>query len=228
VAVGLQARASPALLRATELLQSGVIGRVLTARLESETIAFGPQTDAADAYLNEHSNGATLITIHAGHAIDAAGALLGPLQDVRALTTTQFREVNVVGKSEPLIRQIPDHVFAQFRFEHGALAVEVAGGRGIDPRFRFEIIGEAGELVLHGGAARGFQSGRLALTLNGIDELVDEGELTALPDAAFNVGALYARLRDDINSGSRTAPDFDHATQLSRLLLDLEASASPR
>lgn len=226
VAIGLQARASPVLRQARALLESGSIGRVLNARIESETIAFGPQTEAADVYLNDHSNGATLITIHAGHAIDTAEAVLGDLTDVQALTTVQFPQVEVVGGSDLITRVIPDLVLSQSRMARGGvLAMEVAGGRQVDPKFRMSIVGERGELQLQGGAARGFQSGRLTLTLNGEPQSIEEGELKCLPDEAFNVGALYAMLRDDINSGTATTPDFEHSLRLARLLDELEVAA---
>jgi len=226
LAIGLQARRNPTLRRAQDVLEAGAIGRVLSARIESGTVAFGLQTDKADAYLNEPANGQTLLTIHAGHAIDAAGALLGPLADVQALATIQFPEVEVLGEVERIKRIIPDHVFTQSRMaQNRAVSIEVAGGRTQNATFRFSVIGETGMLVLHGAAPRGFQSGRLSLTLNGADQSIDEGELATLSDPALNVGATYASLRDDIQTGTFTVPDFDHAVRLTRLVGALEVSA---
>ena len=102
----------------------------------------------------------------------------------------------------------------------GALAVEVAGGRPTSTPFRFEITGETGTLLLEGGTPRGFQSGRLRLSVNGAEEAVAEGKLTALPDSALNVAATYAGLRDDIGRGSKATPGFGHAVRLARLIED--------
>ncbi len=80
-------------------------------------------------------------------------------------------------------------------------------------------------MVLVGGAPRGFQSGRLTLLLNGEPQTVDEGELAQLPDAALNVGATYAQLRDDIAAGTSTAVGFPHAVRLAHLIADATDAA---
>jgi predicted dehydrogenase len=226
VALGLQTRTSPALLRARELIASDRIGRVLSARMHSGTIAFGPQTDEANAYLEDEANGATLVSIHGGHAIDAAIAVLGALGDIAALTTIQFPEVLISGTGERRARSIPDHLLTQSRLQSGAaLSIEVAGGRAPKPTFRFEVIGDGGVLILQGGALRGFQTGRLALLLNGEQQRLDEGEVANIPDEAANVAGIYAALRDDIRNGTSTAPDFEHAVRLTRLMDDIIASS---
>ena len=92
--------------------------------------------------------------------------------------------------------------------------------------FHFEVIGEVGSLALDGGAMRGFQSGRLALRLNGEQQPIEEGELSGLPETAMNVAGVYAALRDDIRHGSFTVPGFDHAVRLTRLVDDLLASSA--
>ncbi len=86
-------------------------------------------------------------------------------------------------------------------------------------------MGEAGTLRLDGGAARGFQSGRLRLSLDGVPQDVDEGELAAMPDAAANVAGVYAALRDDIARSTFTVAGFSHAVKLTRLVTDLLSSS---
>lgn len=91
-----------------------------------------------------------------------------------------------------------------------------------------EVTGEEGVVTLEGGAARGFQSGRLRLLLNGAEQQVDEGEVAAMPDTAASIARTYAALQDDILDGTATAPGFDHAvrlTRLTRLTGDLMASS---
>ena len=72
---------------------------------------------------------------------------------------------------------------------------------------------------------RGFQSGRLALVLNGDLQSIDEGKVAAMLSEAANVAALYAALRDDISSGGATVPDFEHAVRLAKLVQDVLTSA---
>lgn len=95
-----------------------------------------------------------------------------------------------------------------------------------DTTFRFEVVGDHGSLTLNGAAPRGFQSGRLTLSLNGNPQPVDEGELAPLPDSAFNVAGVYAALRDDIECGSTTVPDFDHAVRLTRLITEVSRASA--
>jgi hypothetical protein len=84
-----------------------------------------------------------------------------------------------------------------------------------------EVTGEHGNLVVEGGAMRGFQSGRLKLSLAGKPHLVDEGEVAAMAAEAANVAAMYAALRNDIISGTSAAPDFEHAVRLEKLIDDV-------
>lgn len=222
VAIGLQARMNPALRRARELISGGALGRVLTAHIYSGTVAFGRKTSETDVYLEDAANGATHLTIHVGHALDAAVCLLGGFADVAALASIQFPEIEVGDQERTQRRSIADHILTQSRLQTGgAVSAEVAGGRSDGATFRFEIVGDGGILMLDGAAPRGFQSGRLTLALDGELQSVDEGELAELSDPAFNVGGVYAALRDDIAKGQASVPDFDHAVRLARLIADV-------
>ncbi len=159
-AIGLQTRKNRAALQARELIGSGAIGRPLSARLYSGTVAFSSKITVADVYLEDAENGATLVSIHGGHAIDLAIAVLGPLQDATALGTTQHPEIEIRDKGIRQARSIPDHLLTQARMKNrAALSLEVAGGCPANATpFRLEVTGEQGVLVLDGGAPRGFQS----------------------------------------------------------------------
>jgi hypothetical protein len=74
-------------------------------------------------------------------------------------------------------------------------------------------------------AMRGVQSGRLTLSIDGEQEQLDEGAVAGMPDAAANVAGLYTLLRNDILNGTSTAPDFEHAAQLTRLVDAVFASS---
>jgi hypothetical protein len=73
---------------------------------------------------------------------------------------------------------------------------------------------------------RGFQSGRLTLSLRGKVQDVDEGEVAVMPAEAANVAAMYAALRNDIVSESSSAPDFEHAVHLAKLIHEVLSSAN--
>ena len=218
-AVGLQARANPAVLHAQRLIEAGAVGRMRIVRTFSTTAAFGAAIDASGVALEDPATGMNLTTIQGAHTLDLVSALAGPFTSLTAVRTIQFPTVTVDGQ-KPITRTLPDHVLVQGRLRDGGSAsVEVVGGRPSDHTpFRLEIEGERGSLVLSGGAPRGFQSGVLELTVNG--GRVDVAR-PRVEDSVVNVAGVYTALRDDILQNSSTAPTFDDAVRLSRLIDDV-------
>ncbi len=228
VAIGLQTRANPAVRRATELIAQGAVGRVLGGRCYSTSVAWGGVIQPGMIFAEKPDAGVNLVIIQGAHTVDLLIALLGGLAAASALTDRQYPQVTVQDEDRTIARETFDHIIAQGRFEGGGtLAAEIVGGRprGRTP-FELLVMGDKGELSLTGGAPRGFQSGRLALALNGEPQEVDEGERAGFPDEALNVAGVYARLRDDIVNDTRSSPDFDHAVRLTRLIEDLLASSA--
>ncbi len=172
--------------------------------------------------------GVNLVFIQAAHTIDLAIALAGELADVSALAARQFPEPRVKGEGRQVRRETFDKVLLHSQLKDGGtLNVDTTGGLPADATpFELEIRGKTGVLLLEGGAPRGFQSGQMKLTLNGDPHPVEEGELAELLVPAVNVGSVYAALRDDIQSGTAVAPDFEHAVRLTRLVDDLLASSA--
>lgn len=115
VAIGLQTRMNPAAQRARDLLASGAIGRLLSARVFSSTMAFGPKVEAAKAFAEEAENGATLVTIQGSHTLDLAIALLGRFESLSAMTTTLYPELQVGDQEQRQVRSTPDHLLVQAR-----------------------------------------------------------------------------------------------------------------
>ena len=226
VAIGLQLRGSPVVRRARELIASGAMARVLSVSVYSATAGFGPDVPAPFVYLEDPKNFANLVTIQGAHTIDLAMAVAGALGDLSALATAQYPEIRAGDDKEVRKRVTFDHLLLQGRLaQSGALSVEVAGGRPPETPFHLEVVGETGTLRLDGGAPRGFQSGRITLSLDGQPQRVDEGKLAAMPDAAANVAGVYATLRNDVLNATKTAPDFDHAVRMTRLVNDALAAS---
>jgi predicted dehydrogenase len=218
-AIGLQLCESPAVRRAAEILASGAIGRLLSVSAFSSTAGFGPDVPEPFAYLEEPANFANLVTIQGAHTLDLLVALIGWPAEHESLLSRQFPDIRVGEAKEAWRRATFDHLLVQGRFDAGIpFALEVAGGRPAETPFRLELIGERGRLDLGGGAARGLQSGRLTLALDGSPVALDEGEQAGLPDTASNVAGIYARLRDDIVQDGRSVAGFSHAEQLTRFV----------
>ncbi len=225
-AIGLQLRRSPAVLRARDLVASGAIGRPLSVSALSTTMGFGPDVPAQFLYLEDPGNFANLVTIQGVHTVDLALTVAGPLTDLGALLTRQFPTIRAGDAREDRPRITFDHLLLHGTLDsRAALSVEVAGGRPASTPFHLEVVGETGSLLLEGGAARGLQSGRVRLSIDGSSQPVDEGELAGLSDAAANVGGVYATLRDDVRDGATASIGFEHAARLTRLVGDVFASS---
>ena len=218
-AIGLQMRSSAAVLQARKALQEGRIGRPLTARIVSNTGAFGPKVEPAMAFGEDGAYGVTLVSIQGAHTFDLAIAVLGPFAAFSALATTQYPHVKIGEDTTLKPRTTSDHVFLQGQLASGlSVGIEVAGGRPPESPTHVEVTGTKGTLTIRGGAMRGVQSGRLHLLINGEPANIDEGPVSSMPDAAANVAGIYAMLRDDIRNGTTNAPDFNHAARLTHLV----------
>jgi predicted dehydrogenase len=110
VAIGLQARLSPAARRARQLVRDGAIGRPLSARIVSTSPVGGPQMPSVYAYLNDPQNGANLSTILGGHTLDLAISVLGKITQIDALSAIHFPSVELIDTNERVERQTPDQL----------------------------------------------------------------------------------------------------------------------
>jgi predicted dehydrogenase len=166
-AIGLQMRSSVAVLNARKAIDEGRIGRPLTARILSNTAAFGPDVEPAMQFGEDPANGVTLVSIQGAHTFDLAMAVLGGVESLSAMTTTQYPQVKIGGDPTLKARSTSDHVFLLAQHMSGIpVSIEVAGGRPKEAPTSFEVTGTEGTLTIRGGAMRGVQSGRLQWFLN--------------------------------------------------------------
>ncbi|KJV36108.1 Gfo/Idh/MocA family protein [Luteibacter yeojuensis] len=223
VAVGLQARFAPAVRVARDMLAAGRLGRILSARVLSTTIALSPDVTPDAAYMEDPTTGVTVYTIHGGHTFDLVEALLGPIALANVQLSTLYPDVTLPGGRQGH-RVVPEHALFTGRLVQGApFSIEVAGARTNAWPFEFEVTGTEGTLVLHGGGPRGFQATRLSLALDGVEVPVPA---CTLPAPAVNVAGVYAALRDDILGGTHHAPGFGHALALTKALDGMAGGAT--
>ncbi len=228
--IGLQGRMSLAARQARTLIELGRLGRLLTAHVFSPTGAFGPETSASNAYLNDPANGATLTTILGGHTMALATSLLGEVVSVDALAETQFAEVRLTDKEGSISRHTLDNLSVLTRHESGCvLTAEIAGYRPDKLVFSLEVVGTEGKLELTSGSAVGFQADRLTLhtdlPLIDVSRPVPEAVSAALPEMAVNVAEVYAQMAEDIHHGTHLAPGFSDAVRLTRLITAVTEAA---
>jgi predicted dehydrogenase len=234
-AIGLQGRHNPSVRRAAELVASGRLGRLMSARVGATTFGYGPQTTQAYDYFNKAASGATFMTITTGHVLDVIEAVLGGITQVDARTELLWPQIEVVDTGGTSVRDAPDHLDLIAKTASGApVSVQIlAGVPAEDARFVFEVRGSDGWLKLTGDHLAGVQVGDLTLSasvaFDAPDAPVAKGVgPTAAPfwaGAAINVGEVYAALGRDLAAGTHDTPGFDHALHNSRLVAAVEKAA---
>jgi predicted dehydrogenase len=220
--IGLQGIGSPTIRRAAEVVRSGALGRVLSARLLAPSAGWAPITVPSYVYLNDKENGATLTTIGAGHAIGMLVRVLGRITEVQARGTIQHPKVKVVGTDRFVDRNCFDHLTFIGVHENGCVtSLESTSSRPMDSEFLFDITGASGELRIKGAAGGGFQTANL--TLEGtIDFDAPAPFVTDVPQPGANLAEMYAMLADEIDGKPTEAPDFAEALDLHRLLATID------
>lgn len=234
-AIGLQGRLNPSVRRAAEIIASGRIGLLMSARVTATTFGFGPQSPAAYDYFNKEASGASFLTITAAHVLDIVEAVIGDITEVDARTAILWPEIQIVDTGATSAREIPDHLDLIARTTLGAsVSVQVlAGVAPEDAQFVFEIRGSEGSVRLSGNHAAGAQVGDLTLSSSvdfaPPDQPVASGVGPTSADfwigASINVGEVYASLARDLAAGTFQTPGFDHAVHNSRLIAAIDRAA---
>ncbi|MBR9763214.1 MAG: Gfo/Idh/MocA family oxidoreductase [Rhodobacteraceae bacterium] len=234
-AIGLQGRYNPAARRAAELVRSGRLGRLLSARVKATTFGYGPQSPKAYDYFNKAASGASFMTITTGHVLDVIEAILGPITEVDARTALLWPEIEIVDTGETSIREIPDHL-DMIAMTAGGAPVSVQVLANVPPEeaeFVLEVRGSEGWIRLSGHHPAGVQVGDLTLT-SSLDFAAPDSPVASgvgptaaefWAGAAINVGEVYAALARDLETGSRETLGFAHALHNARLVAAVEQAA---
>lgn len=234
--VGLQARVAPEILYLRELLSEGFVGRVLSSSLCGWAGNWGPTAGNLKrlGYLLDVHNGATMLTIPLAHTLAALRDVLGDVTEVSALVDTRVPEVRSEDDGSLLRMTAPDQILLTARLESGApLSVHYQGGmpNGTEGLV-WDIHGTEGDLRITAPFGHS-QMAQLAIA----GARSGEGELKPMPaPPRFSAGAPeelipgnvarnYARMAQDIRTGSATASSFDDAVSLQRLIDAIERSA---
>ncbi len=233
-AVGLQARSSPTIRYLRDLVRDGFLGEVLSTTMVGSSGSNGAAELEQRIYLNDQSNGANMLTIPFGHAIDALCWVLGDFREVVATLATRRKTYVVVESRETRTRDIADQVIVSGTLTDGVVvAAHYRGGSSRATNFRWEINGTEGdlevtapsghaqvaELTLRG--ARGDSSELAIMPVPGEYRVI----AVELPGPAVNVAEAYARFAEG-EAAPDQIPDFDDAVRLHRLLDAVERSAT--
>ncbi|MGK2908249.1 MAG: Gfo/Idh/MocA family protein [Sphingobium sp.] len=233
-AVGLQACSAPSFNYVRALIDQGYVGDVLSTTLVGSGMNWGAYVDQPNAYTADKANGATLLTIPFGHTVDAVAMCLGEFTSLTATLASQRDSVTVVPDGTQLPMTAEDQIVVSGVLEGGAIAaIHYRGGVSRGTNFRWEINGTKGDIVATADAGH---AQMFPLTLYGAqseDQAVVALEIPAeyqwtpdLPIFAQNVAQAYARLANDLRSGTSTCPTFDHAVRRHRLIAAIERSTT--
>jgi predicted dehydrogenase len=224
-AVGLQARANPALIHMKELVSAGFVGEIMTVRvgLMREGVLSRPshRTWQRDAEL-----GANTLTIANGHTVDAMRFVVGDFCQLSAMVTTQAKQWLDTGANRLVDVTSPDNVLVSGQLTNGAVvSVHVGAVPFAGSGYRMEIYGRDGTLV-----AEGEESPQLgAVALHGarrgnnlapipVPEHLTVAAPATPPGEPLNVGQMYTRFAQAIHGGDSQHPTFTTAVELHRLI----------
>ncbi|WP_067814483.1 Gfo/Idh/MocA family protein [Actinomadura kijaniata] len=239
-AIGLQARHSPGVRYARELVAEGRIGRVLAVTAYSaRPHGADGRYPAASAYTADSANGAGLLEVAGGHVLDALQFVAGDIAELSAHLSRQVSHYTVAETGETFERTAPDQVLVHATLAGGAVAsVHLSDRKAANPRTRLEIAGTDGDLVLvtdlpdprdaqlQIGAARVLEA---RTGERGWRELPVPDRfrtVRGVPEATVrNVAEQYAALAADIRTGGAPVADFGHAVRLHGLLDAVRRSA---
>ena len=226
-AIGLQARSAPPIRYVADLVSEGYVGEVLSTTLIGSGMAWGGEVaEPQGRYLVDRTNGATMLTITVGHALDALAAIFGEPEQLRPTLATRRDHVLDRKNGELIAMTAADQVALTGRLGNGGVfALHYRGGISRGTNLHWEINGSEGDLLLTSPNGQ-LQFGQLSI--QGARGETTELEPLPLPDSyeslkefasgpqvpAIAVAHAYLRLRDEFDlSGTGQVPDFDHAVR---------------
>jgi predicted dehydrogenase len=232
---GLQARSAPPVAYVRHLIEEGYVGEVLSTTLIGSGMGWGPTVEPANAYTNDRTNGATMLSIAVGHAADALCYCLGEARELSATITTRRTTFTIAGTDESKTMAADDQIAVTGLLEGGAaFSLHYRGGVSRGTNLLWEINGTEGDLRL---TSAGGQPQIFELEVHGGKGAQSSLELLPVPDQfrwaptqrwspSTNVAEAYARFARDYREGTHLCPTFEDAVTRHRMLDAIEKAAA--
>jgi predicted dehydrogenase len=215
--VSLQGRHHPAFARLAEETGEGAIGDVVASTLVCRNPGWGPVVADRQLYLQDADNGATLVSISAGHVLDVVAHVLGPLSAVAGVSLVHERTFELDGGPETMSRTSPDRVALAAVTTTGVPISCVFAGGAVRPGIDWRIRGTRGEVVVTS------QVGNLQHGV--VDIHVGRRRIWPPPFSSPRVPETpMIAMYDAIRRQAPTVASFDEAAALHRLLDDVRAA----
>jgi predicted dehydrogenase len=235
--VGLQRRLAPTTRYVRDLIEGGFVGRLRSARLHVSMNYFQALRGSALRWTVPPENGSGVVNIYAGHFLDMLFAMVGRPTSASALMVNQFPEVTIRETGEVYKTTTPDVLVVAGMLEDDAvLSVHIEGGKRNGSGVQMDITGDAGDLRITNTSAfggvgddyviTGAHGDNLALRAQPVPATYDGVPEALLPSAVLELANLYAAFAKDLAEGTRTAPDFEDAVWMHRLIEGFEQSSA--
>ena len=231
--VGLQGRSSPSFRWLANLVSEGYVGTVLSATVLSAASEWGSPVSERELYLLDRDQGATMLGIAFGHAIDPVLMVLGELHDVVATTATRHPDVPLGRTGRVVPMTAADQIAISGSLPGGAvLSAHQRGGTAGGPGFSVRIDGTEGTIEATAAnhphiapvTVRGARGG------GPLAELTPPAGYDAFPALAgspiHTLAHAYAGIREELRGNAGLVPDFAHAVRRHRLLDAISDSAA--
>jgi predicted dehydrogenase len=234
--VGTQARVSPEIEYLKQLIAEGFVGEMLSTTVIARGGGWGGfiAQQKTDAYTLDRTAGATMLTIPVGHLLAALTDVLGEIVQLTSVLATRRTTALAMDTRETLPVSAPDQVLVSGILDGGApVSIHYRGGMARDGKgFLWEVNGTKGDIRVLGPfghpqlvplsleGARGEEKAFHPLE-------VPETYRTGWPEGPIpgNVARLYGRLARDLSEHTRTAPTFDDAVAVHRIMDSIERAA---
>ena len=233
---GLQARSAPPVAYVRDLISQGYVGEVLSTTLIGSGMGWGPTVEPYNAYLNDKTNGATMLSIALGHAADALCHCLGEVRELSATMTTRRESFTIAGTGQSKPMTADDQVAVSGLLQGGAaFAMHYRGGYSRGTNLLWEINGTEGDLQV---TAAGGQAQIFELTVHGGNGEQSSLQVLPVPEQyqwspprqnqgpSANIAQAYARFARDYRDGTYLCPTFDDAVTRHRMLNAIETAAA--
>jgi predicted dehydrogenase len=234
--VGTQGRVAPEIEHLRQLIADGFVGEILSTTLVARGGGWGGSIaeKKVSAYLLDRANGATMLTIPMGHTLAALRDVLGEIAEVSAVLATRRTTALAADTGETLPVSAPDQVLVSGVLASGApLSIHYRGGTARDGDGLFwEISGTEGDIRVSGPSGH---TQMVQLSLKGVRGGENQFRPLDVP-ASYrsewpehvvpgNVARIYARMARDLREGTRSAPSFEDAVAVHRVIAAIERAA---
>jgi predicted dehydrogenase len=232
--VGLQGGLSPAIVALGDLVRQGVIGRPLSTSLRAhldEDVWLGHFVPHYE-FMADSNNGATMLSIGVGHALQSLSQVLGDFESLSAVVANQRGVGRRTQDAQMVPKDAPDEISVVGMLHGGVVAsLHYSAGAGPGPSIAWDIQGSEGSLRVEAASGGHLHVSDLSIALRrGRDPArhisIPLAETGPLGKGAASVARLYQRLAADLAEGTSTVPNFTTALSRHRTLDAIMSSSA--